>query len=118
MSEIQHRRLAAIPAETVNPKMTRKLLWGARLMASWIEFKAGAVVPMHQHENEQLTHCLSGAMRFTFPDREIVLRGGEMLLIPGNVPHGAEMLEDTVEMDFFSPPRADWIAGSDAYLRT
>jgi quercetin dioxygenase-like cupin family protein len=117
MSEIQHRALASIPAEAINPKMTRKLLWGERLMASVIEFKAGAVVPVHQHENEQLTHCLSGTMRFTFPDRELVLRGGEVLLIPGGVPHGAEMLEDTVEMDFFSPPRADWIAGSDAYLR-
>lgn len=117
MSQIQHRVVASIPPEQVNPTMTRRLIWGDRLMAALIELKAGAVVPVHQHENEQLSYCLSGTMRFTFPDREVVLRGGEVLLIPGNVPHGAEMLEDTVEMDFFSPPRQDWIAGSDAYLR-
>jgi quercetin dioxygenase-like cupin family protein len=56
-------------------------------------------------------------MHFTFPDRKIVLRGGQVLLIPGNVPHGAVMTEDTIEMDFFSPPRRDWISGADAYLR-
>ncbi|MDR7419592.1 MAG: cupin domain-containing protein [Armatimonadota bacterium] len=117
MGEIQHRVLAAIPAEQVNPQMTRRLVWGERVMASWIELKKGAVVPSHQHENEQLTYCISGVMRFTFPDRELTLRGGEVLVIPSNVPHGAEMLEDTVEMDLFSPPRQDWISGSDAYLR-
>ena len=117
MNQIQHVKLAAVPVEAINPKMTRRMVWGERLMATLIEFKAGAVVPTHQHENEQLTCCLSGTMRFTFPDREIMLRGGEVLLIPGNVPHGAEMLEEVVEMDFFSPPRQDWISGTDAYLR-
>ena len=117
MNQIQHVKLAAVPVEAINPKMTRRMVWGERLMAALIEFKAGAVVPTHQHENEQLTYCLSGTMRFTFPDREIMLRGGEVLLIPGNVPHGAEMLEEVVEMDFFSPPRQDWISGTDAYLR-
>ena len=117
MNQIQHVNLAAVPVEAINPKMTRRMVWGERLMATLIEFKAGAVVPTHQHENEQLTYCLSGTMRFTFPDREIMLRGGEVLLIPGNVPHGAEMLEEVVEMDFFSPPRQDWISGTDAYLR-
>ncbi|HXF83081.1 MAG TPA: cupin domain-containing protein [bacterium] len=117
MSAITHWKLAEVPAEVINPKMTRRMVWGERLMATLIEFKAGAVVPTHQHENEQLTYCLSGAMRFTFPDRELILRAGELLLIPSNVPHGAEMLEETVEMDFFSPPRQDWIAGTDAYLR-
>ena len=117
MNQIQHVKLAAVPVEAINPKMTRRMVWGERLMATLIEFKAGAVVPTHQHENEQLTYCLSGTMRFTFPDREVILRGGEVLLIPGNVPHGAEMLEEVVEMDFFSPPRQDWISGTDAYLR-
>jgi quercetin dioxygenase-like cupin family protein len=117
MSDIIHRALTDIPAEHINPKMTRRLVWGERLMGSYIELKAGAVVPSHQHENEQLTYCISGVMRFTFPDRVITLRAGEILLIPGNVPHGAEMLEDVVEMDFFSPPRQDWIDGADAYLR-
>lgn len=118
MDEIQHRVLAAMTPEAINPKMSRRMLWGDRLMAALMEFKAGFVVPTHQHENEQLTYCISGTMRFMFPDQEVLLRGGEVLLIPGNVPHGAEMMDDVVEMDFFSPPRQDWIAGADAYLRT
>jgi quercetin dioxygenase-like cupin family protein len=117
MSQIQHWKMEAAPPEVINPKMKRRMVWGERLMAALIEFKAGAVVPTHQHENEQLTYCLSGTMRFTFPDREITLRGGEVLLIPGNLPHGAEMLDEVVEMDFFSPPRQDWISGTDTYLR-
>ena len=104
-------------AEVLNPKMTRRMLWGDRMMAAFLEFKAGFVVPTHQHENEQLTYCISGTMRFTFPQGELVLRGGELLLIPSNMPHAAEMMDDVVEMDFFSPPRQDWISGADAYLR-
>lgn len=114
---VTHRRLLDLEAERLNPQMTRRMLWGDRLMAAYLEFKKGAVVAVHQHENEQLTHCISGLMRFTLADRQLLLRPGEVLLIPGGVSHGAEMLEDTVEMDFFSPPRQDWINKTDTYLR-
>ncbi len=117
MSEIQHAVLAALTPEALSPRITRRMLWGERLMVAMIELKAGAIVPTHQHENEQLSYCTSGSMRFTFPDRELVLQQGEVLLIPGGLPHSAEMLEDVVTVDFFSPPRQDWIAGADAYLR-
>ncbi len=117
MKTIAHHRLLDMQPEQVNPSMTRRLLWGERIMAALMEFKQGFVVPTHQHENEQLTHCLSGLMRFHFSDREVLVRPGEVLLIPGGVPHGAEFVEDTVEMDVFSPPRQDWIEGTDTYLR-
>lgn len=117
MGSVVHRRLLDLESEQVTPQITRRLLWGQRLMAAYLEFQRGAVVPVHQHENEQLTYCISGLMRFTLPDGELLLRSGEVLLIPGNVPHGAEFLEDTVQMDFFSPPRQDWIDKTDAYLR-
>lgn len=117
MKTVVHQRLHDLRAEVVNPSMTRRLLWGERIMAAWMEFKQGFLVPMHQHDNEQLTYCLSGLMRFRFSDREVLLRPGEVLLIPGGVPHEAEMLEDTMEMDVFSPPRQDWIQGTDTYLR-
>lgn len=70
-------------------------------MAGYLEFKRGTVVAIHEHENEQLTYCISGRMRFTFPDGDRIMRSGDALLIPGGTPHVAEMLEDTVEMDFF-----------------
>jgi quercetin dioxygenase-like cupin family protein len=117
VATVVHRRLMDLTAEPLNPQMTRRMLWGERLMAAYLEFKKGCVVPVHQHDNEQLTHCISGLMRFTLDDRQLLLRPGEVLLIPGGVTHGAEMLEDTVEMDFFSPPRQDWINKTDTYLR-
>jgi quercetin dioxygenase-like cupin family protein len=118
MSTVRHHSLAAMKPEVVNPKMMRRMVWGERLMAAYMEFKAGFVAPSHHHENEQITYCISGTMRFFFPDEEdIIVRGGELLLLPSNVQHGAEMMEDVVEMDIFNPPRQDWIAGTDAYLR-
>jgi quercetin dioxygenase-like cupin family protein len=110
MSEIQHRELRSITPEQVNPTTTRRLIWGDRLMAALIEFKAGTVVASHQHENEQLTYCISGTMRFTLSDRKIVVRAGQVLLVPGNVEHEAEMPEDTISLELFSPPRQDWIS--------
>jgi len=117
VKSVVHKRLLELEAEPLNPQIRRRMLWGDRLMAAYLEFKKGAIVPVHQHDNEQLTYCISGLMRFTLPDRELTLRPGEVLLIPGGVPHGAEMLEETVEMDFFSPPRQDWINKEDSYLR-
>lgn len=117
MSTVVHTRVADLEAEAVNPQMTRRLLWGERMMAAFMEFKQGFVVPVHQHENEQLTYVVSGLMRFQLDDRELLLHPGEVLLIPGGTPHGAVMVEDTVEMDFFSPPRQDWIDKTDTYLR-
>ncbi len=117
MKEIQHAALSALEPEALSPNVTRRMMWGEHLMVGLIELRAGTVVPTHQHDSEQLSYCLSGSMRLTFPDREVVLRAGELLLIPGGVPHGAEMLEDVATLDLFSPPRQDWLTGSDSYLR-
>src|SRR5437879_11782055 len=117
MKSVVHRRLLELEAEPLNPQMTRRMLWGEHLMAAYLEFKKGAIVPVHQHENEQLTYCLSGLMRFTLPDRTLVLRPGEVLLIPGGVSHGAEMPEETGGMDFFRRPRPTLIATADGSVR-
>jgi quercetin dioxygenase-like cupin family protein len=117
VESVAHHRLLDLEAEQLTPQIKRRMLWGQRLMAAYLEFQRGTVVAVHSHENEQLTYCLSGLMRFALPQGELLLRPGEVLLIPGGVPHGAEFLEDTVEMDFFSPPRQDWIDRTDAYLR-
>jgi quercetin dioxygenase-like cupin family protein len=74
-------------------------------------------VPRHSHRSEQFSFILSGALKFIFDDAEFVLRAGEIVLIPANVPHRAEALEDTVDIDFFAPRREDWIRKDDAYLR-
>ena len=89
-------------------------------MLAHVYLKKGCVVPRHSHENEQLTYVLEGALHFWLGEdesEEVVVRAGEVLTIPSNLPHKALALEDTLDVDVFSPPRQDWLSGTDAYLR-
>ena len=106
-SEVKHIRWADLPVESLNPLLGRQLVVGDQIMVSRILLKKGCVVPMHSHVNEQVAYMLEGALKFTINGDEIVVRAGEFLCIPPNVPHQAEALEDTVDIDIFTPPRAD-----------
>ncbi len=110
-------RWADIPEESLNPLLSRKLITGDRVMLAHVILKKGSIVPAHQHENEQVTYILSGALKFELQGKEIVLREGDVLHIPSNVVHSAIALEDTLDLDIFSPPRQDWLDGTDDYLR-
>jgi len=110
-------RWADIPEESLNPLLSRKLITGDRVMLAHVILKKGSIVPAHQHENEQVTYILSGALKFELQGKEIVLRQGDVLHIPSNVVHSAIALEDTLDLDIFSPPRQDWLDGTDDYLR-
>lgn len=116
-SGLQHVRLKDLPVEQLNPLIDRQFVAGERSMLARLILRKGCLVPMHSHENEQITYILEGALKFTLQDREIVVHAGEVLVIPSNLQHSAEALEDTVDLDVFCPPRADWINGTDAYLR-
>ena len=110
-----------LPLEELNPMIGRRLVTGERMMIAHVYLRAGAIVPRHEHDNEQLTYILEGTLRLWLgPDEDeemFDIRAGEVLHIPPNVPHRAEALENTLDVDVFSPPRADWLDGSDAYLR-
>jgi len=106
-----------IPEETLNPLLSRKLVTGDRMMVSQLVLKKGCVVPAHKHENEQITCILDGALKFEVHGKYIILRKGDVLHIPSNVVHAAIALEDTLDVDVFSPPRQDWLDGTDDYLR-
>lgn len=120
---VVHARWEDIPKEKVTDTIHRRLFTGERMMLAQVYLDKGAIVPTHKHENEQLTWIVEGALRFWIgeedaPDRqEIVVKAGETLFIPSNVPHKAEALEDTLDVDVFSPPRQDWLDKTDAYLR-
>jgi quercetin dioxygenase-like cupin family protein len=113
----QYVRLKDFPVEHVNPLFDRQLVTGERSMLARIILRQGCVVPLHSHENEQISYVLEGALKFLIQDQEITVRAGEVLVIPSQVPHSAVAIEDTVDLDIFCPPRADWISGTDAYLR-
>jgi quercetin dioxygenase-like cupin family protein len=122
MSErLTHIAWSSIPPEQLNPLLTRQFVTGEQAMLSRIRLKKGCIVPRHAHANEQIAFILSGALRFSVGEEgsaeDYIVRGGEILVIPGNVPHLAEALEDTDNLDIFAPPRQDWISGNDAYLR-
>ena len=107
-----------MPRERLNDKLERRIITGDRMMLTHVYLKKGCVVPRHQHENEQITYVLEGALRFILGEGEKVdVRAGDVLCIPGNLPHSAEALEDTLDVDIFDPPRKDWLDGSDHYLR-
>jgi quercetin dioxygenase-like cupin family protein len=106
-----------IAPEQLNPLLTRQFITGDQAMISRIVLKQGCVVPTHAHSNEQLAFILDGALRFNLDGEVFEVRSGEVLVIPSNVPHSAEALEDTINFDIFAPPRQDWIDGDDAYLR-
>lgn len=110
-------RLQDIPVEHLTPLIERQFVHGEQSMLARLVLRKGCLVPEHSHPNEQISYVLEGALLFRLPGQEVTVRPGEMILIPSNVPHSAEVLEDTVELDVFCPPRADWIAGTDSYLR-
>ena len=100
-----------IALEKITEMISQKLVAGERELLAQIYMKRGAQVPMHSHDSEQMTYVLQGALRFLVDGEEIIVREGEVLHIPADAPHQAEALEDTFELDVFSPIRADWIRG-------
>lgn len=117
---VEHYVWNDMTAEPLKGTITRKLVSSDRMMIAHVYFKKGDDVPQHSHDNEQLTYILEGALHFWLGptgSQEITVRAGEVVVIPSNVLHRALALEDTLDVDVFSPPRQDWLAGTDAYLR-
>lgn len=115
--QLQYVPWHSIPLEDLKPLLQRQFVVGQEIMLARVLLKKGCIVPEHSHHNEQLTYVLDGALKFQIDGREIVVHAGEVLCIPAHMPHQAEALEDTVDLDVFNPPRADWINKTDQYLR-
>jgi quercetin dioxygenase-like cupin family protein len=116
-----HYRWDDLPEEPLKGTISRRLITGERMMIAHVYFQKGDDVPRHSHDNEQLTYVLKGALHFwlgAHDERELIVRAGEVLVIPSQLPHRAVALEETLDVDVFCPPRQDWLAGTDAYLRS
>ncbi|MBZ5678856.1 MAG: cupin domain-containing protein [Acidobacteriia bacterium] len=114
---LQYIPWKTVELEDLNPLLQRQFVVGQEIMLARVLLKKGCIVPEHSHHNEQLTYILEGALKFWIDGKEIVVNAGEVLCIPAHMPHKAEALEDTVDLDVFNPPRADWINKTDQYLR-
>lgn len=116
--ELKYVPWNTVELENLNPLLQRQLVVGEDIMVARVLMKKGCIIPLHSHYNEQVTYILEGALKFWIDGKEIVVNAGEVLTIPRNMPHKAEALVDTVDLDVFNPPRADWINKADEYLRT
>jgi len=116
-----HYRWDDIPKERMSDVIDRRFVSAERIMLAQVFLKKGAVVPTHTHESEQVTYIVEGALRLWLGEaggQEVTVHAGEVLTIPSNVPHRAEAIEDTLDVDVFSPPRQDWLTKTDDYLRS
>ena len=118
-ASVSFHRWDDMPKEKVTDQIDRRVITSDRMMLAHVYLAKGSIVPRHSHENEQLTYILQGALKFWIGDdgaQELIVRAGEVLVIPSNVPHRAEALEDTLDVDVFNPPRKDWLDGTDTYF--
>ena len=116
-ANVQTVRWDAFPVEQVNPLIGRQMLHTESMTIARILLAEGAVVPRHEHPNEQISTVLEGRLRFVLGDEELLVSPGESLTIPAHLPHEVTALERSVVLDVFSPVRDDWVRGDDAYLR-
>jgi quercetin dioxygenase-like cupin family protein len=117
---VTHYAWENLPRESVSPLLDRRLITGDKMMIAHVYLKKGCIVPKHSHMNEQITYILEGELKFWIGEDEskiVHVKAGEVLHIPSNVPHKAEALSDTLDVDIFDPPRQDWIDKTDSYLR-
>ena len=116
-AQLKYLPWSGVELENLNPLLQRQLVVGQNIMLARVLLKKGCIVPLHSHHNEQITYILEGALKFWIDGKEIVVNAGEVLTIPPHMPHKAEALVDTIDLDVFNPPREDWISKTDKYLR-
>jgi quercetin dioxygenase-like cupin family protein len=117
MGEIKKYRWDKVQKEKLSDTFYRQMVYGDRVMVAQLDIRKGSVVPEHSHENEQITWIMKGKLHFKIDGKEMDVSEGEVLVIPSNTKHEAIALEDTLDVDVFSPVRSDWINGTDSYLR-
>jgi quercetin dioxygenase-like cupin family protein len=107
----------SVHKEILNKRLWRKMVSGEKVMVAQLGLSKGCLVPLHHHESEQISVVLEGALKFELEGREVLVRAGELMVIPSNVPHSVLAMEDSISLDVFSPIRHDWLDGTDSYLR-
>lgn len=93
-------------------KLLVRIMSSARMMVTQINAKKGALVPLHHHEAEQIILVLKGQIRGTTgKEAPQVIGPGGIWVVPSNMPHRVEYVEDTEAIEVVSPPRMDNFVG-------
>ena len=116
-AEAKHHPWGSVEVEELNPLLQRQFIVGKRVMVARLVLRKGCTIPLHSHHNEQVTCVLEGALKFGIDGKEVIVHAGEVLTIPPHLPHQAEAVVDTINLEIFDPPRKDWIDKADLYLR-
>lgn len=104
--------LDAQPMEQISPLIQRQYLSGSQSTITKWTVKAGGIFPLHHHANEQITWITKGRCEAYSQGRKYELTAGMVMIIPPNVPHELICPEDSIDIDFFSPQRQDWMDGA------
>ncbi|MDP5009097.1 MAG: Rid family hydrolase [Glaciimonas sp.] len=112
----KYNALESLPKEQLSPLISRQYLHGTQSTFVRWEMKKGAIIPEHKHPNEQITWITKGRAEVEVEGKQYIMRAGDMIIIPPNMRHKFTFTEDTIDIDFFSPRRQDWIDGSATYL--
>jgi len=115
--EPRHICFDKLPVEELTDRISRRYVYGEKGMLVRFELKKGAIIAEHHHPNEQITYIMQGLVKVTMKGKDFFVKAGEVLIIPPNVPHMFEALEDTLDIDIFCPPRQDWIDGTASYFK-
>jgi quercetin dioxygenase-like cupin family protein len=106
-----------VPIDWLSDRIGRQVIHMESMTFARVTLRQGAVVPMHEHENEQIATVTEGRLRFVVGDEEHIVEACSTVPLAANVPHEVEALVDSIVVDVFSPVREDWLRGDDAYLR-
>ena len=105
-----------MPFEQMSEKVFRRYVHGEHAMLCYFKLLKGAEIPEHHHINEQITYIVKGKVKVFAGGKEYIVSAGEVIQFPPNLPHRFIALEDTIDIDVFSPPRQDWIDGTASYF--
>ena len=87
----------------------RTRVFGEKTLMAEFVLGRGSVLPLHAHPHEQTGYLIAGRLRLRIGDREFDARAGDAWCIPANVEHGAQVVEDAVAVEVFSPVREDYL---------
>jgi quercetin dioxygenase-like cupin family protein len=106
-----------LKTEWVTDELSRQVIHGEKATVTRLTFKVDSKIERHHHVSEEYCWILSGALEYKLDDRTIVVRAGEIIVVPSDAPHAIVALEDTTCIYIFAPMREDWLKGEDQYLR-
>jgi len=116
--QVVYGTFAEMAGEQINEGYYRRMVDGINQMVCLVDIRPGWVTKSHKHANDESMYILEGSTSCTVGDLHCVLKAGDVIYVPPNMEHELVVGKEGCRMiKVFSPPRADFLDGSDTYLR-